>query len=185
MKTVSLTDSAKLFASGQVGIIPTDTVYGLACSATNFTAIERFYSLKSRENKPGTLIAASVEQLVHLGFDSEELELVEGYWPASLSAILTLPDHDHLTQSVGSLAVRVVPDPELNKLLFECGPLITSSANLPGEAPANNLDQAFEYFGDAVDFYVDGGELSDRQPSTIVRVSADGLEIVRQGSVAI
>jgi len=62
--------------------------------------------------------------------------------------------------------------------------LVTSSANQPGEPGAVNVRQAWDYFNDQVDFYVDGGDLSDRAPSTIVRIATDGdFEVLRDGAV--
>ncbi len=52
---------------GAVGVLPTDTVYGLAASALNPEATKKLYTLKNRERKPGTVIAASYEQLIRLG----------------------------------------------------------------------------------------------------------------------
>ena len=47
-----------------------------------------------------------------------------------------------------------------------------------------NVRQAWDYFNDQVDFYVDGGDLSDRAPSTIVRIATDGdFEVLRDGAV--
>lgn len=183
MNVVSFDTASKMLAGGAVGVLPTDTVYGLVTSATRPDSVARFYQLKNRQSKPGTLIASSVNQLIGMGFLQYELDQVRGYWPNSLSAVLTLTANDYLTQGVGSLAVRVVSTPNLKTLLRQTGPLITSSANRPGEPIATSLDEAYAYFGDAVDFYVDGGEIAEAHASTIVRVAPDGLEIIRQGSV--
>lgn len=182
-KSVSPTEAAKLLTSGHVGIIPTDTVYGLAASAANEAAVTRFYSLKNREKKPGTLIAASIAQLETLGITKESLSLAVPYWPGSLSVVLPYADRAYLTQGVGSLAIRVVADPSVQELLVSTGPLITSSANLPGQPESKTIQEAWEYFGDNVDFYVDGGNRSGRTASTIVNVTTNGLEILRQGAV--
>jgi tRNA A37 threonylcarbamoyladenosine synthetase subunit TsaC/SUA5/YrdC len=58
---------------------------------------------------------------------------------------------------------------------------MTTSANRPGEPPANDLKEAQAYFEDAVDFYVDGGDLKGRQPSTIIRMVDDAVEVLRPG----
>ena len=60
--------------------------------------------------------------------------------------------------------------------------MLTSSANTPGLPPADNIAQAKEYFGDRVDFYVDGGDYSGRQPSTLIQVIDDTVEVLRHGS---
>ena len=52
---------------------------------------------------------------------------------------------------------------------------------MPGEPPANTVTEAKAYFGDTVDFYVDGGNLGGRMPSTLIRIVDDAIEVVRQG----
>jgi len=56
---------------------------------------------------------------------------------------------------------------------------------MPGESPANIVAEAQAYFGDAVDFYVDGGDLSGAAPSTIIRIVDDAVEVLREGAVKI
>lgn len=182
-KQVGLHEAAELLASGAVGVIPTDTVYGLAANATNEAAVTRLYKLKSRERKPGTLIAASVAQLEALGINKDSLSLAMPYWPGPLSVVLPYTNRAYLTQGVGSLAIRVVTDPQVQALLSKTGPLITSSANLPGEPESKNIRNAMDYFGNTVDFYVDDGDRSGRLASTIVKITPDGLEVLRQGAI--
>ena len=172
--------------SGGVGVMPTDTVYGLVARAGDKTAVERFYGLKKRERKPGTVIAASVQQLVDLGLQERYLKRVERWWPNPLSVICEAgKELEYLHLGLGSLAVRVTNDEALLQLLEATGPLVSTSANLPGRAGAVNLQEAREYFKDEVDFYVDGADLSGRAPSTIVRIVGDGIEVIRQGAVKI
>ena len=66
-----------LLKSGKVGVVPTDTIYGLAAAAGDKQAVERLYALKDREQKPGTVIAASIEQLRELGLAADVLRKVE------------------------------------------------------------------------------------------------------------
>jgi len=176
----------ELLRAGQVGIIPTDTVYGLVASASNSAAVKRLYDLKGREGKPGTIIAASIDQLVQLGLKQRYLKAVVDYWPGAISIIIPCgPELAYLHEGVGSLAVRLPADEQLAKFLEQTGPLLTSSANHPGQQVAATIREAQELFGDSLDFYVDGGDLSGRQPSTIVRVVDDAIEVLRQGNVKI
>lgn len=184
----SLTDHELVVAlhNNAVGVLPTDTLYGLVARANSPEAVERMYALKHRERKPGTTIAASVEQLIDLGIDRSQLEQIAPYWPAPLSVVLKLPDALHyLHQGVGESPFRVVADEKVRMLLEQTGPLVTSSANMPGEPPAQNIREAEAYFGDHIDFYVDGGEIGERNPSTIARLTSNGLEILRQGAAII
>jgi L-threonylcarbamoyladenylate synthase len=176
----------KLAVPTAVGVLPTDTIYGLVARAADRTAVARLYSLKSREHKPGTIIAADVEQLVELGIKRRYLKAVEQFWPGAVSVIIPCgAELEYIHQGKSGLAVRIPKFPELQKLLQQTGPLVTSSANQPSHPPANDIGESKKYFDDKVDFYVDGGDLSDHQPSTIIRIIDDAIEIVRQGTVII
>ncbi|MCA9325204.1 threonylcarbamoyl-AMP synthase [Candidatus Saccharibacteria bacterium] len=176
----------KLLEPGTVGVIPTDTVYGLVARAADPEAVQRLYHVKRRENKPGTIIAASVDQLVDLGLKKRYLTAVEQWWPAPLSVVIPCgPELNYLHQGKLSLAVRIPANDDLRELLARTGPLLTTSANSPGEPTATTVDEARAYLGDEVDFYKDGGNLTGHQPSTVVRIIDDAIEVLREGAVKI
>lgn len=167
-----------------IGVLPTDTVYGVVAKATERIAVERLYTLKQRERKPGTIVAVSVAQLISLGISEDYLKKGEKYWPGPLSIVLSLEGkYSYIHQGVGTVAVRVVADERLRGILRQTGPLVTSSANHPGRPEATTVQEAINYFGAEVDFYVDGGDLSGRAASTIIRVDGDKIEIIRDGAV--
>ncbi len=176
----------EMLNNGGVAVIPTDTVYGLVAPASDQAAVKRLYMSKKREAKPGTVIASSTDQLVNLGIKRRYLKAVEHMWPGEISIVIpTGSDLKYIDQGKGSMAVRVVADTELIRLLDRTGPLLTTSANLPGNTPANTLAEAQKYFGDKVDVYVDGGDMTGKQPSTIIRIVDDAIEILRLGAVKI
>ncbi len=177
----------QLHVAGAVGIIPTDTVYGLVARAADPAAVDRLYAAKNREHKPGTLIAASIEQLETLGLKRRYLTAVSQFWPGAVSVIIPCanPDLEYLHQGKQSLAVRIPESVALRQLLELAGPLLTSSANHPGQPTAVTIDQARGYFDDQVDFYIDGGDLSNHQPSTIIQIIDDAVEVIREGAVKI
>jgi len=168
-------------------VLASDTIYGIMARADDHQAAQRMYALKHREHKPGTLIAASIEQLVALGLKQRYLTPVARFWPGAVSVIIPCADDAlaYLHQGAQSLAVRIPADEWLLDLLGQTGPLITSSANQPGEPPATTIAEAKAYFNDSIDFYADAGDLSGRAPSTVVRVVDDVLEVLRQGAVHI
>lgn len=174
----------KVLQEGGIAVIPTDTVYGIVCRASDTDAVNRLYGLKSRQNNPGPVIASSIDQLVDLGVKRRYLTAVSQYWPNKIS--IEIP-HDlaYLSQDTGRQAFRVVKDPGLRKILDETGPLLTSSANLPNQPTARNIDEAKKYFTDKVDFYLDGGDIKDNTPSTVIRIIDDAVEVVREGAVKI
>lgn len=185
---INLEDSEliSMIISGAVGVMPTDTIYGLIASARDAIAAKKILKVKGRKNKPGTLIASSINQLEELGIKHRYLKAVEQFWPGPVSVILPVPATlDYLHYGLMTLPVRVTSDKKLVNLLDKTGPIITTSANLPDQKPAENINEAKEYFGNKVDFYVDGGQLSSGPPSTIIRIFDDAIEIVRQGAAKI
>lgn len=178
---------AVFLGNGSIGVLPTDTLYGLVCVVSDVRAVSRLYKMKNREKKPGTIVASSIEQLVHLGIKRRYLTAVSQYWPGPISIVIPTdnPALEYVDMDVGSLAVRVVADKGLINLLDQTGPLLTSSANMPGKNPANNMAEAQKYFGDSVDFYVDGGDFSSRKPSTLIKIIDDSIEVLRVGAVKI
>lgn len=189
MQTFASVDNEELGAllkQGVVGVLPTDTVYGLVCMASSELAVERLFTVKSREANPGTVLAASVQQLIDLGLRGRYVKAVEHFWPNAISIVIPCADNLlYLHQGKRSLAVRIPDDEVLRGLLRQTGPLMTTSANHPGQPTANTIVEAKAYFGNDVDFYVDGGVLSDRPPSTIIRIVDDAIEVLREGAVKI
>ena len=192
MKAQHFTDIADpelvaMLKKGAVGIIPTDTVYGLVAPALHQPSIERLYSLKQRQRQPGTTIAATVSHLEQVGFLREELENAEKYLPNAISVEMTttrIPEY--LKKSEQKMAARIPVPAELRDVLAEVGPLMTSSANTPSAPTSRTITEAVRYFGDEVDFYVDAGDLGERPPSTIIGFDDDGaVKVYRQGAVDI
>lgn len=167
---------------GAVGIIPTDTVYGIVCAANDSQAVVRLYALKDREQKPGTIIAANVTQILGLGIHPAYLSIVDKFWPGPVS-VETPHSIVYLHQGTGRQAIRIPDDERLRTFLEKTGPLQTTSANQPGKPHANTVAEALEYFDNRVDFYVDGGDTTGSEPSTIIRITDDGtVEVIRQGA---
>jgi L-threonylcarbamoyladenylate synthase len=154
-----------------VAIIPTDTTYGLVCRASDPSAIAQMFQIKDRDNKPGTYVAANTEQVERLGVDRVLVVSAKKYWPGPISVVF------------GEKAVRIPDDQFLLELCSAVGPLMTTSANMPGQPVANTIDQARDIFGAKIGYYIDGGDLSGRLPSTIIRLDQSGkVEIIRQGA---
>lgn len=186
INSIEVPQTARLLQNGEIGVIPTDTVYGLVCSAFNRSAVKRMYGLKDRTDKPGTLIASNIEQVTDLGIPRRYLTAVKDYWPNPISIIIpTTPDLSYLDLGKMSLAIRIPSDPKLSSLLSMSGPLLTTSANMPGKPPVGMIKDAEDVFGEDIDFYLDGGDLSGRPASTIIRVIDDVVEVLREGAVKI
>jgi L-threonylcarbamoyladenylate synthase len=176
----------KLLKNGGVGFMPSDTIYGISCQALNEDAVERIYKLKYRfTDKPFIVLISSINQASLLKVPPAQMEQVKNYWPGALTLICDAPaTPDWLQRGTKTLALRVPGDRALRQLIKTVGPIVSTSANLQARRPANSLAEAQNYFGDRLDFYVDVGPLAG-QASTLVRPTAHGFEIIRQGTVKI
>lgn len=175
---------AERLRRGEIAVIPTDTVYGLACDAARASLIQRVGYIKGREGKLGTFIGSSVEQLHGLGVDLEGLETIKYLWPNSISVILPIKSELATSVRTETIACRIPKDDFLLSILELTGPLYTTSANSTGMEPATSIDEAMGYFSDKVDFYVDGGDLDGRLPSTIVNALKIDRAVIREGAVS-
>lgn len=170
-----------------VGVIPTDTVYGLVGSAFSKKAVERIYGAKGRDaKKPFIVLVDSMDDLERFGakLDVNVVEFLNEHWPGGISVILPVGGEglEYLHRGTKSLAFRMPERPDLADLISVCGPLVAPSANPEGKPPATNIEEAKGYFGDSADFYVDGGDI-DSEPSTVVRYDGGKFEVVRIGKV--
>lgn len=157
-----------------VGVMPTDTIYGVVGLLDSEVAVKRMYEVKHRDDAKavGTILIADTSQIADF-VDATYLTLAQKYWPGPNSIIIPVDGYEYAHRGIGSLAFRIPDYPELRDFLYRTGPLATSSANLQAHDPATTIDQARNYFGETVDFYVDGGDLENHQPSNIFRVEED------------
>jgi L-threonylcarbamoyladenylate synthase len=176
---------AELMRRGGIGFMPSDTVYGLTGRALDQTAVEKIYNTKSRAaDKPVITLISSLEMLDLLSISGEEAKPAESYWPGPLTIICSAPAAPAWLRRHGqTLAVRMPDYPQLLKLIDQTGPLVSTSANLQAQPPVTSAAEAQRIFGERLDFYVDKGQLADRQPSTIVKMEANDLKIIRQGAI--
>ncbi len=169
---------AQSLRQGKVGVIPTDTLYGIVASALNQDAIERVYNIKQRTpTKPPIILISSLDDLALFNITPTEGErtILYAHWPGPVSIILPCDDERfaYLHRGAHSLAFRLPDKADLCALLVESGPLIAPSANPEGLPPAITINEARAYFGDKVDFYIDSGEVAGHA-SHIIRIHPDG-----------
>lgn len=167
-----------LLKGGAVGFMPTDTVYGLSCLASEQAAVERIYDLKKRDaNKPFIILIPEISHASKLGINPGALKPLSRIWPAPLSVICPAgPAPKYLHRGTQSLALRVPADESLRRLLATTGPLVSTSANLSEKPPVNDTDQAEQVFGERLDFYIDKGPLTGK-PSTLAKLENGQLKI--------
>ncbi len=187
METMTLTEAAGCVRAGQVGVVPTDTLYGLVASAMIPEAVGRVYTIRGRETgKPCIVLLAEIGDLslFDIILDEATSRLLDSVWPGAMSVVLPCDDAkwEYLHRGTGTVAFRVPADDRLRAFLHEAGPVIAPSANPAGERPAETMEESITYFDTDADFVVDGGRRAGL-PSTIARIESGGWHVFRQGAV--
>lgn len=186
-------EAIRLLQTGEVVGVPTETVYGLAGHVFDPSAIAKIFEVKGRPlSDPLIVHLADQEDLPRVArMESGAQEalvssLAEAFWPGPLTILLKKnPDiPDLVTAGSESIAVRVPSHPLFRRLLSGLGsPVAAPSANRFGKiSPTSPQDVLFE-LGESIKAVLDGGACSHGVESTIVRVSGEGMEILRQGPV--
>lgn len=175
-----------ILKNGGIGVIPTDTIYGIVGSALKEKTVERIYDLRKRaKDKPMIILISDLKdlELFNIHLDSKQKELLDSIWPNQVSVILPCPEMKltYLHRGKKSLAFRLPNNDFLRKLLALTGPLVAPSANFEAEAPAMTIPDAMYYFAQEIEFYLDCGKL-ESSPSTLIEIDGDRLNVLRQGS---
>lgn len=175
----------KCLGNNGVGVLPTDTLYGLVGSAFSKKAVARIYRLKKRNSKkPLIVLIGSFRDLARFGVkpDAKTKRTLQNVWPGKVSAILPCRNKkfSYLHRGTNTLAFRFSVKRSLRNLLKKTGPLVAPSANPEGAPPAKTIREAKKYFCDTVDFYIDGGILRTL-PSTLIKIKNGHIVVKRRG----
>jgi tRNA threonylcarbamoyl adenosine modification protein (Sua5/YciO/YrdC/YwlC family) len=176
--------------SGELAVLPTDTVYGVAADAFTPEAVTALLAAKGRGRQmpPPVLVGsrraafALVEDVSASGND-----LIDEFWPGGLTLVLRSARSLvwDLGDTKGTVAVRMPMQPVALDLLREAGPLAVSSANLTGSVAAATAADAQSQLGDAVSVYLDDGPCTADVPSTIVDLTGPVPRLLRRGVIPV
>lgn len=179
----------KILKEGGVGVLATDTLYGVVGSALNRKTAERIYEVRKRNpKKPCIILISSLRDPSKFGakIDSQTKNILKKLWPGKVSVVLpcTQKRFAYLHRGTNSLAFRMPRAKKLREILRETGPLMAPSANPEGLAPASTIKEAWNYFGGNVDFYEGSGSRRGAA-STLVAIRNGEVEVLREGAVDI
>jgi L-threonylcarbamoyladenylate synthase len=189
-RAAALAEAAVALRKGNLVVLPTDTVYGLAADAFSLPGVASLLAAKGRGRQmpPPVLVGsvraatALVEELSATGKD-----LIDEFWPGGLTLVLRANRNLiwDLGDTQGTVAVRMPLHELALELLKETGPLAVSSANLSGAPAATTAADAEAQLGEAVAVYLDDGPCQTNVPSTIVDLTGAVPRLLRLGAISI
>lgn len=182
---------SNLLKAGDVIALPTDTIYGLACSATNPTAIQKLYTIKGRnEKKPVAICVSEIEDVRHWAqADHLPDKLLHKLLPGPVTLVLHKSeylDNPYLNPGVSKIGIRI---PNFNFIREICKhfkvPVALTSANKSAEKSTLNIEE-FKHLWPLLGGVFDGGCLgcneSQRAGSTVIDLSDQGFcHVIRRG----
>lgn len=178
--------------AGQLIVFPTDTVYGLGADAFSPVATEKIFSTKVRDkNLPLPVLVGSLDTIHGLAMHiSPQIEkLIANFWPGGLSIILDrVPSVNlNLGNTKGKILLRMPLHSVAIEILRQVGPMAVTSANISGQPPVKDTEEAAIQFGDEVAVYLAGEIINPNIPSTIIDMSLELSQpkVIRQGTISV
>jgi tRNA threonylcarbamoyl adenosine modification protein (Sua5/YciO/YrdC/YwlC family) len=172
--------AVKALRTGDLVVLPTETVYGVAADPAVAGAEDRIYAAKERDRgKPIPLMAADLEAVVRAGgqLGPRARRLAIRYWPGPLTLVV---------KCGGRREGFRVPDHPVTLAVLKAlgGVLRVTSANLSGEPAARTAREAAAALGNSVRLVLDGGPSPLGVESTVVQADTDELKILREGFIS-
>ena len=189
-RATGLAEAAASLRKGDLAVIPTDTVYGLAADAFSPPAVTGLLTAKGRDRQmPPPVLVGTVRAATALVEDLNAFakDLIDEFWPGPLTLVMRANRSLiwDLGDTKGTVAVRMPLHEIALELLKETGPLAVSSANRSGAPPATTAADAEAQLGEAVAVYLDGGPCSADVPSTIVDLTGVVPKLLRPGVISV
>ncbi len=181
--------AAHSVASGELVVLPTDTVYGLGADAFDAVAVADLLRAKGRgRDMPVPVLVGSwttIDGLVSV-VDVRTRNLIEAFWPGGLTLVVRYAPSLtwDLGDARGTVAVRMPLHPVAIELLEKTGPMAVSSANRTGQPPAQTAAEARAQLGEDVAVYLEDGQVPGGVASTIVDVTEGQPRILRAGALS-
>lgn len=186
-ETVDVTATA--LREGNLVVLPTDTVYGVAAAVERPDAVARLFVAKGRPlERPIPVLISDFDQVERLSpvSDPRLLNLLRCHWPGALTVVLPAAEWlpPEIVRETGRVGIRM-PDHDVARGII-CGTggaLAVTSANRSGEREARSAPEALAALGDQVAVIVDGGPSPGGVPSTVISIDDGEISILRRGAI--
>lgn len=183
MEKIKISDLNRIDLKGKVIVFPTDTVYGLGCLLNDKVAIQKIYEIKGRDlSKPLAVLTGSMDINKYVkNINDATYDLIKKSWPGALTLIFDKTEevNDIVTSGLKTVAFRM-PDNKIAKtILSYFGPMATTSVNLSGSNPLNNIEDIEKQFAEKIDYLVCDKSKSSNAPSHIYDARGNSLKKIR------
>jgi tRNA threonylcarbamoyl adenosine modification protein (Sua5/YciO/YrdC/YwlC family) len=176
---------------GELVVLPTDTVYGVAAEAFDPVAVDALLKAKGRgRDMPPPVLVGTVRAAMALVMDLADTgkDLIDEFWPGGLTLVCRSSPTLvwDLGETKGTVAVRMPLHHVALDLLKKTGPLAVSSAkSVAGTSMPTTATEAEAQLGDAVAVYLDAGPCPGDVPSTIVDLTGSVPRLLRPGVISV
>jgi L-threonylcarbamoyladenylate synthase len=176
--------------NGELAVLPTDTVYGLAADAFSPVAVAMLFSARGRNRSiPPTVLVGTARAAAALADDLGAFgqDLIDEFWPGPLTLVFRASPTLlwDLGDTKGTVALRMPLHSVTLEVLKQTGPLAVSSANRHGHPSAITADAAQEQLGESVSVYLDSGPCTENIPSTILDLTGTIPKVLRAGAISV
>lgn len=166
-----------ILQDGGIGVIPTDTIYGIVGQALKQKTVEKIYQIRKRNfSKPMIVLINSLNDLELFNIrQTENMKTkLNEFWPGKISIVMPCLDEKltYLSRGTNSVAFRMPDFVWLRNVISKVGPLVAPSTNMEGMSPATTIKESEKYFGNVIDLYVDGGKLESKS-SKLIKIEGE------------
>lgn len=191
MRLVSVQEAAELLRSGELVVVPTETVYGLAARADSAEAILKIYAAKGRPSSHPLIVhCGNAHQAAHMASDWPDLaqRFAERFWPGALTLVVSRGATvcSEATAGGATVGLRVPDHPVFQALLAACGlPLAAPSANRFTKLSPTRVEHLDPELLRHVAGVLDGGPCAVGIESSVVDVTVTPPALLRAGGISI
>jgi L-threonylcarbamoyladenylate synthase len=182
-------EAVRILHGGGLVCYPTDTVYGIGAAAGDDDAVRRLFAAKGRPpEKALPLLLADTSDAAGVAEVTPLARALAGrFWPGALTIVMRkAPDYRSLALAGGETVALRVPNHDLVRAIVRAlgEPLTGTSANRAGAPPPISAREVASQMGEMVDLIIDGGPCRARLESTVVDITRDIPEVLREGPVS-
>ena len=176
----------QILNNGGVIALPTDTIYGFSCLATDDKAVKKICQMKQCDDAKLYIVLVSKNYDLHklVDLSEEQNKFIKNNTPNPLTMIVNRNPNQKLAQNfyLPTIAIRIPNDEFLQAVLDKVGFMISTSSNVHGEKPINDFNIIKSEF-ENLDAIVQCSTKSSRatKSSTIIDLTTPDYKILRQG----